>query len=107
MLFEPHLIQNKQGKPFQVFTPYWKHCLTLLVPPAVKFTETTIATPATWPKSLELAELELRPKIKWDSGLAATWQPGEAGAAALRQAQSEHFVVHVYDNVIRGSGVKT
>lgn len=94
VLFEPHLIQNKQGKPFQVFTPYWKHCLTLPVPPAVKFTETTIATPATWPKSLELAELELRPKIKWDSGLAATWQPGEAGAAARLKT----FVARAMDN---------
>jgi deoxyribodipyrimidine photo-lyase len=25
LLHEPHTIQNKQGKPFQVFTPYWKH----------------------------------------------------------------------------------
>jgi len=24
---EPHEVQNKSGKPFQVFTPFWKHCV--------------------------------------------------------------------------------
>ena len=27
LLFEPWTISNKQGKPFQVFTPFWKTCL--------------------------------------------------------------------------------
>lgn len=82
LLFEPHSIQNKQGKPFQVFTPYWKHCLTLPVTPALKFGATKIAALAAWPRSLELAELGLLPKIKWDAGFYEEWQPGEAGAAA-------------------------
>lgn len=82
LLHEPHTIQNKQGKPFQVFTPYWKHCLTLPVSPAVKLTAGPFTAPATWPRSLELAELGLLPTIKWDAGFADAWQPGEAGAAA-------------------------
>ncbi len=82
LLFEPHTIQNKQGKPFQVFTPYWKHCLTLPVAPVVKFGATSIAAPAAWPRSLEVMELGLLPKTKWDAGFYEAWQPGEAGAAA-------------------------
>jgi deoxyribodipyrimidine photo-lyase len=82
LLHEPHTIQNKQGKPFQVFTPYWKHCLTLPVSPALKLAAGPIAAPAKWPQSPELAELNLLPTIKWDAGFGATWQPGEAGAAA-------------------------
>ncbi len=31
LLNEPHTIANKQERPFQVFTPYWRHCLTLPV----------------------------------------------------------------------------
>jgi hypothetical protein len=27
LLHEPWTIQNQSGKPFQVFTPFWKHCL--------------------------------------------------------------------------------
>jgi len=84
LLFEPHTIQNKQGRPFQVFTPYWKHCLTLPVAPAVKFTAAQIAGLAaeSWPRSLALAELGLLPKIAWDTGFYPAWQPGEKGAAA-------------------------
>ena len=37
--------------------------------------------PAQWPRSLAVAELELLPRVKWDAGFGAVWQPGEAGAA--------------------------
>ncbi len=83
LLFEPHTIQNKQGRPFQVFTPFWKHCLELPVPPATKLaTKLAWPEPPTRPHSLALAELELLPTIAWDVGFGPTWQPGEAGAAA-------------------------
>ena len=36
--------------------------------------------PARWPGSLALAELSLLPRIRWDAGIAAAWQPGEAAA---------------------------
>jgi len=80
LLFEPHTVQNKSGGPFQVFTPYWKHCLTLAVEPPMKLAPGPLAAPAKWPGSLQLAELELRPTIPWDLGFAKTWTPGEAGA---------------------------
>ena len=30
-LFDPEQVRNKAGAPFQVFTPFWRHCLTLPV----------------------------------------------------------------------------
>ncbi|MFK7912191.1 MAG: deoxyribodipyrimidine photo-lyase, partial [Akkermansiaceae bacterium] len=30
-LNEPHAIENKSGKPYQVFTPYWKLCRDIAV----------------------------------------------------------------------------
>ena len=81
LLNEPHTIANKSGGPFQVFTPYWRHCLALPVAAPVKFAEKNLAAPAKWPRSLEIAELGLLPKIKWDAGFYETWLPGEAGAA--------------------------
>jgi deoxyribodipyrimidine photo-lyase len=85
LLFEPHTITNKMGKPFQVFTPFWKHCLAherleQIVTP-VAFTAQTLPAPSTWPASLPLVDLSLRPTIPWDTEFAAQWQPGEAGAA--------------------------
>ncbi len=80
LLFEPHTIQNKSGRPFQVFTPFWKHCLALPVEAPVKLPRGELAAPVRWPASIDLAALGLLPTIKWDAGLAATWQPGEAAA---------------------------
>ncbi|HEX7630883.1 MAG TPA: deoxyribodipyrimidine photo-lyase, partial [Lacunisphaera sp.] len=81
LLFEPHTVQNKSGGPFQVFTPFWRHCLTLPVEVPVKLPAGDFPAPPKWPASLALAELGLLPKIKWDAGLAAAWQPGESAAA--------------------------
>jgi deoxyribodipyrimidine photo-lyase len=78
LLFEPHTVQNKAGGPFQVFTPYWRHCLTLPVEAPVKLPGGKFAAPTKWPASLTLEELDLKPRIKWDAGLEAAWQPGEA-----------------------------
>ena len=81
LLHEPHTIANKSGGPFQVFTPYWRHCLTLSVAAAVKLGTAKLAAPTAWPRSLALEELGLLPRIPWDAGLRETWTPGEAGAA--------------------------
>ena len=80
LLFEPHTVQNKAGQPFQVFTPYWKHCQTLPVAAPLKLPAGNFSAPAKWPTSLTLAELGLLPRIKWDFGLASAWQPGEVSA---------------------------
>ncbi len=88
LLFEPHTIANKQGKPFQVFTPYWRHCLTQEMPAAIVVKAGAFSAPAGWPASLLIAELALLPTIKWDTGFSAVWTPGEAGA----QQQLKLFV---------------
>jgi deoxyribodipyrimidine photo-lyase len=80
LLFEPHAVANKQGGPFQVFTPFWRHCLTLPVPDETVLRVKTFSSPASWPPSLEIRELALRPDIAWDAGFYEVWQPGEAGA---------------------------
>jgi deoxyribodipyrimidine photo-lyase len=92
LLHEPWTIQNQSGKPFQVFTPFWRHCLTKPDPAEPLPTPKQLASPAQWPKSLALAELQLEPRIKWAEGFRAAWQPGEAGAAAaLKQFLARAF----------------
>lgn len=80
VLFEPHMVKNKAGGPFQVFTPFWKHCLTLEVPEPAKLPGGPIAPPAKAPRSLALDGLGLLPRISWDAGFRDAWEPGEAGA---------------------------
>lgn len=92
LLHEPWTIQNQSGKPFQVFTPFWKHCLNQSEPAEPLPAPGKIPVTAKWPKSLALAELELEPKIKWAEGMRAAWQPGEAGALGnLRTFLTQSF----------------
>ena len=86
LLHEPHTIANKQGRPFQVFTPFWRHCLTLEVSAPLRLPAGPLAAPASWPRSLDLGELGLLPTRDWADGFSACWQPGEAGAAKRLKA---------------------
>jgi deoxyribodipyrimidine photo-lyase len=80
-LFEPGSVLNKSKKPFQVFTAFWNTCLGL-EPPAEPLAQPRGLEPtAASPKSLPLSALKLEPRINWTAGLAAAWEPGEAGAA--------------------------
>lgn len=92
LLFEPWTVANRAGKPFQVFTPFWRHCLSLTEPPPPQPAPEYLPVPPRWPESEPLAALELEPKIDWAAGLRAAWQPGEAGAlAALRRFLDRAF----------------
>lgn len=75
LLFEPWEVANKQGRPFQVFTPFWKKCLEL------DFKRECLPAPSKQKppnkiKSLSLEELQLLPAIPWDDGIKKAWQPG-------------------------------
>ena len=79
---EPWQIATAEDQPYRVFTPYWRKLRTLLAPdqPLPK------AQSHEWlrlPDSVSPNTLGLNPRIAWDSGLAETWQPGEAGAQAM------------------------
>jgi deoxyribodipyrimidine photo-lyase len=80
LLFEPHTVANKQGNPFQVFTPYWRHCLTREILPPIAIKAGSFPAPGTWPVSLPLKELGFLPAIKWYAGFSSSWTPGETNA---------------------------
>ncbi len=82
LLHEPWTIQNQSGKPFQVFTPFWRNCLAQPDPAEPVPAPKKLVALAKWPKSVPLDELELEPKINWTGGMRDAWQPGEAGATA-------------------------
>jgi len=80
VLFDPSTVANRSGRPFQVFTPFWRRCRTLPVEKPQRLRRGKFVAPARWPRSLALGALGLRPKIAWDAGLAAAWSAGEASA---------------------------
>ncbi len=81
LLIEPNQVFNKQGGPFKVFTPFWRHCLTILqVSPSLP--EPHLKGFAHSPVGEALADWSLLPgKPDWSGGLQASWSPGEKGAA--------------------------
>lgn len=82
LLVDPATFRNKQDKPFQVFTPFWKAAATAVPVSAPLPTRRGFQPPSTWPASAALSDLGLLPTINWTSGLEETWTPGETGARA-------------------------
>lgn len=82
LLHEPHTVYGKSNKPFQVFTPFWKQCLTLPIRKKVKISFSAIKVPKHWPKSLTIDDLKLLPKIHWDIEFPKTWEPTRKAALA-------------------------
>jgi deoxyribodipyrimidine photo-lyase len=88
LLHEPCAIKNKTGKPFQVFTPFWRNCLGQAEPDAPLATPQAPLAPRSWPASVPLPSLALEPRLNWSAGFQPMWQPGEAGA----RHNLDHFV---------------
>ena len=74
LLFEPEALLKKDGKPYRVFTPFWRACCRLPEPP------NAIPEPASWPAIAEppasdaLADWQLLPtRPDWAGGLGEAW----------------------------------
>ena len=86
LLYEPHTIQNRSGKPFRVFTPFWKHLRTLPVEAPVKVETDNLKVAANPPRSDSLKSLELLPEIPWDKHFYQHWDPSlEAGGKIMNE----------------------
>lgn len=79
LLFAPEDIVTKDGRPFRVFTPFWKACLAQPAPPVPSGIPKFGAFAAV--RSVPLGGLKLQPsRPDWAGGLRATWTPGEEAA---------------------------
>jgi deoxyribodipyrimidine photo-lyase len=82
LLFEPDAVSTGAGQPFRVFTPFWRACLARLPQDAPLPAPGALPSVPRRVTSLDLPDLGLLPRPRWDAGLAATWVPGEEAAAA-------------------------
>jgi deoxyribodipyrimidine photo-lyase len=82
LLHAPETLRTRNGRPFQVFTPFWNALRQQLLEPPAGVPARLPAPPA-WPRGETLAEWGLRPeKPDWADGLRESWSPGEASAQA-------------------------
>jgi deoxyribodipyrimidine photo-lyase len=94
LLHEPWTVKNQNGGPFQVFTPFWRHCTALADPPEPTAAPANIPAPSKWPKTASLDALELLPQVNWTKGMQETWTPGSAAAHELL----ERFLEDAFDD---------
>ena len=81
LLFEPEAIVTSDGKPYRVFTPFWKACVAA-GPPRLPLPQSKRLRFAE-ANSDRLKDLKLLPtRPDWAEGLRDTWRPGEAHALA-------------------------
>jgi deoxyribodipyrimidine photo-lyase len=87
LLYAPDDIVAGSGKPYRVFTPFWKACLAAPAPrPPLKVPK---LGPFAEAESKALDDLKLLPtKPDWAGGLRATWEPGEDAA----RRRLSHFI---------------
>ena len=86
LLHEPESIANKQGRPFQVFGPFWRYCLEQPVASPQRLSTRLLPAPKAWPPSVDVRELDLLPSGGWDGNFYRAWQPGEIGAGKRLRA---------------------
>ena len=100
LLHEPWAVHKKDGTHYQVFTPYYKTLNTLAEPnsPLEIHSTTLYSALLRDQNSLSIDQLELLPTVKWDTGIAEVWQPGEAQALMRLQ----QFLTNGIDNYKEG-----
>lgn len=79
-LHEPWALKTLKGESFRVFTPFWRRLAENYQMPQAWPRPKKLTAPAAWPQGLPMERLRLN--AAWTTGMAGTWQPGEAGARA-------------------------
>lgn len=94
-LMPPGSVTNGSGQPYKIYTPFWRALSQHMPPPAPLPRPSVLPAPAQWPTSDALDSWRLLPtQPDWATGFAATWSPGEAGAAdrvAAFLAKARHY----------------
>jgi deoxyribodipyrimidine photo-lyase len=79
LLFEPMNVATKEGKPYQVFTPFWRALLGRDEPAEPVAGPRKLTAVAARLKTLTIDQLGLLPSNDWAGTMRKTWTPGEAG----------------------------
>ena len=94
-LHHPDTVMTLAGKPFKVFTPFWKAASGRGDPRSPLPAPPDLTTATQGIHSLRIRELDLLPRMPdWAGGLRETWVPGESGALARLESAAERAAVY-------------
>ncbi|KTD62694.1 cryptochrome/photolyase family protein [Legionella spiritensis] len=98
LLWEPWKIQNKDGNPYKVFTPYYrKGCLQAEAPRQPLPVPENAHYHQDKEKSIGIGQLKLLPTIRWDKSLEPHWTIGEQGAHTRFERFIDEGLAHYKD----------
>jgi deoxyribodipyrimidine photo-lyase len=80
LLNEPHTVATGAGKPYQVYTPYWKKVKDREWESLAQPNFDLLHLPSILPESMPLSALGLLPRLAWDRSFYDSWQISEAEA---------------------------
>jgi len=80
LLADPLAVRTRDGRPYTVFTPFWRARLAGPAPEAPLPAPKALPAAPPRPAGLTLAELEAEAARPWSAGFGAVWRPGERGA---------------------------
>lgn len=95
LLFNPWEIVNKQNKPYQIFTHFWKACTQLGEPDTPQPPPDTLVHYPQRIESESLQDLHLLPEISWDKEMKRKWQPKKLSYKNFLQKALDH-IIHDY-----------
>ena len=95
-LARPEDVTTGAGKPFRIYSSFWKALQAHLPPDEPLPAPRSIPAPSAWPKSDTLASWKLLPvKPDWSTGFGDDWTPGED--EALRKTKAWGGRVDAYE----------
>ncbi len=80
LLFDPAARRTREGRPYTVFTPFWRNCLAGSEVPEPLPAPRDLPPAPVRPAGLDLATLEREAVRPWSAGFDEVWTPGETGA---------------------------
>lgn len=86
LLHDPEKLKTKDGKPYSIFTPFWKKFLEEVKVESPLQKPEKIVFAAEEINSLSVDDLGLRPEINWYSRMEQFWDVSEEGALKRLEA---------------------
>lgn len=94
LLFEPWTITTQTGRPYRVYSPFWRACLSAPAPAEPLPAPHELHAAQRQPKSDALDSWRLQPSSPdWAAGFAGRWTPGESAA----RKRLDEFLTDVAD----------
>ncbi|MGB0745092.1 MAG: deoxyribodipyrimidine photo-lyase, partial [Opitutales bacterium] len=92
LLNEPHTASTGSGKPYKVYTPYWKKVKDRKIEPVVEPDLRKLIFPDSYPQTVALDSLSLLPEEQWYRKFYPHWEVSESAAQKRLQGFLEDAV---------------